>query len=202
MKQRNSTRQKKEKNIKILIIIVSALIVVLIALLMFIKYGDTNTLSKIGIEKPQDNTNESSYGVSVTMPGWASITIPADSTNINQGVDFYNPTANVWFVCDKCASPLDANKTCTNEECGKQYTGVFDPPTDCYYLSFALYLKDNDELLYESKLVEPGQHLTNIEISRPLAAGTYDAYVFIQPYMSDQATPCNNGKVTIKLIAY
>ena len=70
---------------------------------------------------------------------------------------------------------------------------------ECYYMTFALYLAEGDELLYQSGLVEPGKYLQRMELSRPLDPGAYDAYVVCQPYLSDQETKTNQGVVRIAL---
>lgn len=75
---------------------------------------------------------------------------------------------------------------------------------NCYYMTFSLYLgtpedKDNAKLLYSSGLVEPGNQITSLELSEPLAKGSYDAFVFIQPYKIDRTTKTNSGSVVIKL---
>ncbi len=67
-----------------------------------------------------------------------------------------------------------------------------------YYLKFQL--KIQNEILYESNLVEPGKHIQNIKLHRALDPGEYDATVFIQPYKMDMKTPTNNGEVKLKLI--
>jgi len=74
---------------------------------------------------------------------------------------------------------------------------------ELYYMTFSLYLDnggENDELLYESGLVMPGNYIQTMEISRPLSAGTYKAYIYIQPYRSDKVSKTNTGKVVIDLI--
>ena len=74
-----------------------------------------------------------------------------------------------------------------------------------YYMTFGLYLKGedgNDELLYQSGLVEPGMYIQKMELSRSLKSGTYDAYVFCQPYYEDGVTKTNSGIVEIKLTAF
>ena len=67
-----------------------------------------------------------------------------------------------------------------------------------FYLKFKLVL--NDEVLYESDLVEPGKHIKKITLSKPLKKGEYDAVVFIQPYKMDKKTTTNNGNVKVKLV--
>lgn len=66
-----------------------------------------------------------------------------------------------------------------------------------YYLKFQLIV--DNEVLYESGLVAPDKHIQNITLSKPLAAGKYDAIVFIQPYKWDKKTPTNNGQVRVNL---
>jgi len=86
---------------------------------------------------------------------------------------------------------------------GQEYTFKATCSTEIYYMTFALYLDDgseNGELLYQSGLVKPGNYIQTMEISRPLEAGTYKAFVFIQPYRSDQVSKTNTGKVVINLI--
>lgn len=72
---------------------------------------------------------------------------------------------------------------------------------DYYYMTFALYLTENDELLYQSDLVSPGKYIQKMEMTRALESGTYDAYVVCQPYRSDKTTKTNQGVVKITLTA-
>lgn len=73
--------------------------------------------------------------------------------------------------------------------------------SQCYYMTFGLYLTDGDELLYQSNLVAPGKYIQKMEMSRALESGTYDAYVVCQPYQSDKETKTNQGVVKITLTA-
>ena len=76
-----------------------------------------------------------------------------------------------------------------------------DANADKYYLSFELRLKGSGEVLYTSGLVPPGQTIQNINLSRPLEAGTYAAVVHVQPYKMDEAqTPTNNADMETQLI--
>lgn len=72
---------------------------------------------------------------------------------------------------------------------------------DCYLMTFGLYLSSNDELLYQSDLVAPGNYIQRMEMTRALEPGTYDAYVVCQPYCSDGLTKTNSGVVRITLTA-
>lgn len=69
---------------------------------------------------------------------------------------------------------------------------------EIYYLQFFIYL--NDEIIYESKLIEPNKHLTNIQINKDISNGTYDGYLYVQPYKKDRVSKCNNAKIKLKII--
>lgn len=86
----------------------------------------------------------------------------------------------------------------------KEYEFTITCGYNCYYMTFSLYLgtpedKENAKLLYSSGLVEPGKQITSLELSEPLEKGSYDAFVFIQPYKIDRTTKTNSGSVVIKL---
>ena len=88
---------------------------------------------------------------------------------------------------------------------GEEHTVTVTCTEEKYYMTFALYLDDADDdgedtLLYQSKLVSPGKYIQTFEMTKGLTAGTYDAYVFIQPYFSDMATPTNSGSVKVQLV--
>ena len=74
---------------------------------------------------------------------------------------------------------------------------------DLYYLTFELRLPDGNggyEVLYKSGLIEAGNHIQKITLSRGLAEGTYDAVIFVQPYRMDGVTPTNNAETRTQLI--
>lgn len=197
--------KKEKKNVKKTIIVILLIVItILIILLLLNKCSKKESVNELELDENQgvykEQENIVIHSKNIVMPGWGSFTIPKDTTEINQGIDLFNPESNAWYKCPDCDSQLDDNFKCINEKCGH----VFDKDSalqDCYYMSFGLYLEDNDELLYQSKLVSPGNHLQNITINRSLSEGEYNAYIFIQPYKSDKATACNNGKVKIKLFA-
>lgn len=82
---------------------------------------------------------------------------------------------------------------------GQDVTLTLTCKEECYYIAFGLYLTDGDELLYQSGLVAPGLYVQQMELTRALAPGEYDAYVVCQPYKSDRTTKTNSGIVKITL---
>ena len=76
---------------------------------------------------------------------------------------------------------------------------------DLFYLTFELRVCDNStqgyEVLYTSGFVKPGKHIYEIELSRRLEKGMYDAIIHVQPYRMDQEmTPTNNADIVTRLI--
>lgn len=97
---------------------------------------------------------------------------------------------------------FDGTKTITvTTDSGGQVELSVTCQSECYYISFGLYLADGDELLYQSGLVAPGMYIQQMQMTRALQPGTYDAYVVCQPYLSDQTTQTNRGVVKITLTA-
>ena len=56
------------------------------------------------------------------------------------------------------------------------------------------------EILYKSGLIEAGNHIQKVTLSRGLAEGTYNAVIFVQPYRMDGVTPTNNAETEVVLI--
>jgi len=73
-----------------------------------------------------------------------------------------------------------------------------------YYLTFTLCLLDKNgevlETLYESQLVPPGLYLQDIQLSRGLSKGQYDAVMHVQPYSIGDLTPTNNANINFTII--
>lgn len=68
-----------------------------------------------------------------------------------------------------------------------------------FYLQFNIILKDTDELIYSSGLVEYGGYINRIELNKKIQKGEYDAIVFIQPYdLSMNKT--NSAQLSVKII--
>ena len=67
-----------------------------------------------------------------------------------------------------------------------------------FYLQFNIILKDTEELIYSSGLVEYGGYINRVELNKELQKGEYDAIVFIQPY--DMAmNKTNSAQLSVKI---
>ena len=70
-----------------------------------------------------------------------------------------------------------------------------------YYLSFSLYLKDQDKLLAETGLIQPGESALKLSLSHPLEPGEYEAVVLVQPSRMAAGSAPNNAEIATDLIA-
>lgn len=78
---------------------------------------------------------------------------------------------------------------------------LLNPEGNPCYFQFEIVLKDGGESLYQSKLVPPGKAVTNLTLSRGLAAGEYEATIQIfTTSLSDGQTPMNGANVETILI--
>lgn len=163
---------KKQKEVIIIVILV-AVIALLVVLLINKQQEQSSGGVSLNVDKdagkfvPSEVENNSTPNVAI--PGWGSLTIPANKTNVT--VDFNNPEENEGL----------------------------------YYLTFELRLLDDSEqgyeVLYTSGLIEPGLHIQNINLTRGLSEGTYDAVIHVQPYrMDENKTSTNNADMKTKII--
>ena len=103
---------------------------------------------------------------------------------------------------------ISGRRTMTIPANKKEITVDFYNPKEnegAYYLTFELRLCDDSEsgyeVLYTSGLIEPGNHIDRIELSRALDKGVYDAVVHIQPYrMNKEKTHTNNADIKTRLV--
>ena len=74
-----------------------------------------------------------------------------------------------------------------------------------FYLTFEIRIPDDSEQgyesVYKSGLVEAGNHIQKITLTRGFEAGEYEAYCFVQPYRADETlAPVNNANLKFKLV--
>ena len=78
---------------------------------------------------------------------------------------------------------------------------LLNPEGNPCYFKFRIVLKDTGEQIYESKYVEPGKAITDVELTRGLPEGEYKATIMISTLSLDGATPLNGANVETVLIA-
>lgn len=83
----------------------------------------------------------------------------------------------------------------------KAYVDFFNPDENQVYFKIKLVLKETNEVLYESKLLKPAQHLYEIELLNSMQAGQYDMIIIYETFkMDENLTPRNGASVNCKLI--
>jgi len=77
---------------------------------------------------------------------------------------------------------------------------LLNPEGNPCYFTFELVLKDNDESLYSSKMVEPSSCIEQIALSKQLTKGEYKATIKIRTYSIEDLVPMNDANVETTLI--
>ena len=72
---------------------------------------------------------------------------------------------------------------------------LMNPEGNPCYFTFTLVLKDTDETIYQSKMVEPGKAITQITLSKELSAGEYPAILKISTAVMDDGRAMNGANV-------
>ena len=78
---------------------------------------------------------------------------------------------------------------------------LLNPEGNPCYFKFEIVLKDTDETIFESKYVEPGKAITDVELTKPLSAGEYPAIIKISTLSLGGSSPMNGANVETVLIA-
>ena len=77
---------------------------------------------------------------------------------------------------------------------------LFNPEGNPCYFTFELVLKDTNETLYTSKMVEPGKAITNVTLSHGLEKGEYQAVIKISTASLEDGSAMNGANVETTLI--
>ena len=78
---------------------------------------------------------------------------------------------------------------------------LLNPEGNPCYFKFEIVLDATGETLYESKLVPPGQAITNITLSKAFAAGEYDITIKVSTFSLENQSPMNGANVKTVFIA-
>ena len=80
------------------------------------------------------------------------------------------------------------------------YVALWNPPSNPCYFQFQMVY--DDEVLYESGLIEPGKAVTEVPLGRTFDAGIYDLNIVINTFsLEDGETPMNGGNIECSLVA-
>ncbi len=78
---------------------------------------------------------------------------------------------------------------------------ITNPENNQVYFEVSFYLPDTDEVIYQSKMIKPGQHIYEITLEHEMEAGEYPLTVKYATYSADKnLTPKNGADVNCTLI--
>ena len=72
---------------------------------------------------------------------------------------------------------------------------LMNPEGNPCYFTFEIILKDTEEVLYTSKMVEPGKAITKVTLSHSLSSGDYDAIIRITTNSLEDGSTMNGANV-------
>lgn len=76
-----------------------------------------------------------------------------------------------------------------------------NPSSNRCYFTFTMTLDDTKEVLYQSKMVPPGEGIYQITLSKPLEAGEYNATVFIKTNEVETGAEMNSCEIKTVIIS-
>lgn len=76
-----------------------------------------------------------------------------------------------------------------------------NPEGNPCYFTFEIALKEDDEILYTSKMVEPGKAITDVTLERALEKGEYPAVIRITTNSLEDGSVMNGANVETTLVA-
>lgn len=82
----------------------------------------------------------------------------------------------------------------------KVSTHFYNPEQNTCYFVLTVTLDETDEVIYESKYLKPGQHLYEVELTKALEAGEYQATLHYSTYAIHDLSPQNGANLPFSLI--
>lgn len=79
-------------------------------------------------------------------------------------------------------------------------THFYNPEGNKCYFVIRVTLEESGETIYESGYLEPGQSLYEVELSAPLAQGSYDATIHYSAFSIADLTALNGAQVQFELV--
>lgn len=127
---------------------------------------------------------------------------------LNQGKDLFDSNAQDYVPKTNIAKNTDPNKIAIPgyqnirmPEGTSSHISLWNPEGNPCYFKFMIVMDETKEVLYESKLVEPGKAVIEQTLSKKLKAGEYPITIEIKSYsLDDPEKEMNGGEVQTNLI--
>lgn len=77
---------------------------------------------------------------------------------------------------------------------------LFNPEGNACYFRYTMILKDTEEVLYTSGLIEPGKAVTEFDLDKKFKAGTYPVEIHVETSdLKDPEIAYNGGNIDARL---
>jgi hypothetical protein len=76
----------------------------------------------------------------------------------------------------------------------------YNPQSNSCYFEITVFLSDTNEMIYQSKLITPGQKLYRIELMRTLTEGEYAAVIQYKTFSIEDFSVLNGANLPVTLI--
>jgi hypothetical protein len=124
-----------------------------------------------------------------------------EEPNLSSGVEFeddqvYHPSATLSgsiTIPGFDTWTIDAGETTVSSK-------FYNPQANTCYFVIRVTVEDTGETIYESKYIKPGQSLYQVELLRPMEAGSYQATIHYSTYSMADGTPMNGADVPFRLV--
>lgn len=126
-------------------------------------------------DKPKQDYSSIEMNPNISIPGYESLSFKAGKKK--QSVNFYNPAENT------CYFRISLGLKADDIEAGEPAGGG----------------EAKEEALWTSELLEPGESIKSIELTKGLESGEYPAVLKYECFSLKDETPLNGSKVELTL---
>ena len=83
----------------------------------------------------------------------------------------------------------------------KSTINLANPKGNPCYLGYRIILKERNEEIYRSKLIEPGTAIPGFKVNRKLEKGSYPSLIIVETYsLQDHSVKMNGGEMDVTLV--
>ena len=167
--------------------ILMAFLIVLIALGSFTGCSGNKETSGGNADKPKKDYSNIEMNPNISIPGYESLDLKAGKKK--QSVNFYNPEENTcYFRISLVLKDDDGTET---ENVPKD--------DEAKKTESSTGAEAKEEVLWTSELIEPGEELKSIKLTKELKSGEYPAYLRYECFSLKDETPLNGSNVELTL---
>ena len=138
-------------------------------------------------DKPKKDYSNIVENPNISIPGYESLDFKAGKKK--QSVNFYNPKENTCYFRITLVLKAD-DGTGTGKATEDEEANVTETTAG---------IDETEEVLWTSELIEPGEEVKSIKISKELESGDYHAILKYECFSLKDETPLNGSNVELTL---